>query len=111
MGTTMRCTSPLANAFFSVDRTSLTAFTLVPFAPYASAHFTKSGLLNVIPESGNWSTACFQRIMLVRESRQMRLPCASPRQDDFAKWPILNQMPQGFVRHAEGIDALDDRLN
>jgi len=41
----------------------------------------------------------------------MRLPCASPRQDDFAKWPILNQMPQGFVRLAEGIDALDDRLN
>jgi hypothetical protein len=41
----------------------------------------------------------------------MRLLCASPRQDDFAKWPILNQMAQSFVRVAEGIDALDDRLN
>ena len=36
---------------------------------------------------------------------------ASPRQDDFAKRPILRQMAQGFARLAEGIDPLDDRLD
>ena len=35
----------------------------------------------------------------------------SPRQDDFAKRPILSQMAQGFARLAEGIDPLDDRLD
>src|SRR5580704_17550463 len=35
----------------------------------------------------------------------------SPRQDDFAKRPILDQMAQGFARLAEGIDPLDDRLD
>ena len=34
-----------------------------PFAPYASAYFTKSGLPKVMPKSGKLSTACFQRIM------------------------------------------------
>src|SRR6476659_1994734 len=34
----------------------------------------------------------------------------SPRQHDFAKRPILDQMSQGFARLAEGIDPLDDRL-
>src|SRR5467141_3114022 len=36
---------------------------------------------------------------------------ASPRQDDFAKRPILRQMAQGLPRLAEGIDPLDDRLD
>ena len=36
---------------------------------------------------------------------------ASPRQDDFAKRPILRQMAQGLARLAEGIDPLDDRLD
>src|ERR1700680_2720046 len=35
----------------------------------------------------------------------------SPRQHDFAKRPILDQMAQGFARLAEGIDPLDDRLD
>jgi hypothetical protein len=36
---------------------------------------------------------------------------ASPRQDDFAKWPILDQMAQGFARFGEGIDPLDNWLD
>src|SRR5882762_5025470 len=35
----------------------------------------------------------------------------SPRQHDFAKRPILDQMTQGFARLAEAIDPLDDRLD
>jgi hypothetical protein len=35
----------------------------------------------------------------------------SPRQDDFPKGPIVNQMAQGFARLSEGIDPLDDRLD
>jgi hypothetical protein len=35
----------------------------------------------------------------------------APRQDDFAKRPILDQMAQGFARLADGIDPLDDRLD
>jgi hypothetical protein len=35
----------------------------------------------------------------------------SPRQDDFAKRPILDQMAQGFARFAEGIDPLDNWLD
>jgi hypothetical protein len=46
-----------------------------------------------------------------RELRKCELPCGSPRQDDFAKWPILNQMAQRFARLVEGIDPPDDRLN
>ncbi|HEV3246795.1 MAG TPA: hypothetical protein VG124_06300, partial [Beijerinckiaceae bacterium] len=42
---------------------------------------------------------------------EVRSPCRSPRQDDFAKWPILDQMAQGFARFAEGIDSLDNRLD
>jgi hypothetical protein len=41
----------------------------------------------------------------------MRLPCVSAPEDDFAKWPILNQMAQGFARLSGEIDALDNRLN
>src|SRR5580700_10053408 len=33
----------------------------------------------------------------------------SPRQHDFAKRPILDQMAQGFARLTEAIDPLDDR--
>jgi len=33
----------------------------------------------------------------------IRLSWRSPRQDDFAKGPVLNQMAQGFARLAEGI--------
>src|ERR1700726_1918958 len=36
---------------------------------------------------------------------------ASPRQDDFAKRPILRQMAQRLARLTEGIDPLDDRLD
>jgi hypothetical protein len=36
---------------------------------------------------------------------------ASRCQNDFAKWPILNQMTQGCGCLAEGIDALHDRLH
>jgi hypothetical protein len=39
------------------------------------------------------------------------LPCRSPLQDDFAKWPILDQMTQGFAGIAKGIDPLDDWLD
>src|ERR1700679_1892107 len=35
----------------------------------------------------------------------------SPRQDDFAKRPILDQMAQGLAHLAEGIEPLDDRLD
>src|SRR5258708_7183993 len=35
----------------------------------------------------------------------------SARQDDFAEWPILDQMAQGFARCAEWTDTLDDRLD
>src|SRR5882762_8698769 len=35
----------------------------------------------------------------------------SPRQHDFAKRSILDQMAQGFARLAEAIDPLDDRLD
>jgi hypothetical protein len=35
----------------------------------------------------------------------------SPRQDDFANRPILNQMTQGSAHLVEGIDPLDDRLD
>jgi len=44
-------------------------------------------------------------IMLVEDWLQ----CRSPRQDDFAKRPILNQMAQGFLCLAERINPLDDR--
>ena len=36
---------------------------------------------------------------------------SSPRQDDFAKRPILRQLTQGFGRLAEGIDPVDDRFD
>ena len=45
------------------------------------------------------------------EAVDIRLPCRSPRQDDFAERPILDQMAQGFARLAEGIDPLDERLD
>jgi len=48
---------------------------------------------------------------LLRELRRYGFQCRSPRQDDFAKRPILSQMAQGFARLAEGIDPLDDRLD
>lgn len=46
-----------------------------------------------------------------RRSCRMRPPCRSARQDDFAEWPILDQMTQGLARFAEGIDPLDNWLD
>jgi hypothetical protein len=41
----------------------------------------------------------------------VRLPCPSLRHDDFAEWPILDQMAQGFARFGEGINPVDDWLD
>jgi hypothetical protein len=53
---------------------------------------------------------CLMRILRRRGSYGNAIVISSPRQDDFAKWPILNQMAQGFARILEGIDPLDNRL-
>jgi hypothetical protein len=60
-------------------------------------------------------SSCLHRVEETSSARvevlDIPLSRRSPRQDDFAKRPILDQMAQGFPRLAEAIDPLDDRLD
>src|ERR1700722_4186364 len=60
-------------------------------------------------------SSCLHRVEETSSARveilDIPLPRRSPRQDDFAKRSILDQMAQGFAGLAEGIDPLDDRLD
>jgi hypothetical protein len=60
-------------------------------------------------------SSCLHRVKETSSARVevLDIPSSrrSPREDNFAKRPILDQMAQGFARLAERIHPLDDRFD
>ncbi len=74
----------------------------------ATGMVTRPALVGEASEDWRW---CRNDSVTRSRNTAIRLSWRSPRQNDFAKRPVLNQMAQGFARLAEGIDPLDDRLD